>query len=359
MATSLDRARVSIDAGNNSLQCAGTPANSESGALAQTLRLQALQLSEELNDLQNEHSAQVANADACLSELRADAQTLLDRLTAEARLTCSAFEGMVHRDVLSGDPAAITLSRRRARLEEEVHSLERRAEDLQAAAGREGGVLGASWMVSVTERRTLLQERIDRAESSCASAEARAEASRLEGEARLNELQEMRQALQAEAEEVACNDRRWRGRFEALITEQNAAADRAYESLGPSDPGGPLLERSLAAAAAAAQEGARDPTASKSSIERLAGAARCVFGIAEAERRRRALLVNAWRWAQGEDVQTGRGHACGELPPCDRAFSPPRDRDWEFGCNGGRNRDWEFGVNGGHELGAIGRNGIL
>lgn len=262
------------------------------------LRRRAAELATELGDLGAEAGRQAAAAEHCMAQLRKRAEALRTGL-AGTRADGGRLDALM---------------RRRAVLEAEVQVLERRAEEERApceAAGRREA-----------EQRDALEARIAGAEARRAEAAQTAQAVVRQCEDRLAALREERYELEA----TAAPHMSWRARFEALVAAQNAIADRAAV-LG-ADPGAAQLDRTLAAAADAVRSAEGSGAAAP---EALSSTVRCLHRLAEAERRRRGLLVERWRELQGdrsEAITAGQGSAV--PPPDGTVFSPSPARDWDL-----------------------------
>jgi len=260
------------------------------------LRRQAAEIAAELGNLGAEAGRQAAAADLCTAQLRKRAEAL------RTGLASTRADGG-HLD---------SLMRRRAVLEAEVQVLERRAEEergpCESAFRREA------------EQREALEARIAGAEDRRSKAAQTALAMVRQCEDRLAALREERYELEA----TAAPHMSWRARFEALVAAQNAIADRA--AAAGADPGAAQLDHALAAAADAVRSAeGNGPTTPES----LSNTARCLHRLAEAERRRRGLLVERWRELQGDRSEAiAEGH--GSAVPQDGCFSPSPARDWDL-----------------------------
>lgn len=260
------------------------------------LRRQAAELAAELSDLGAEAGRQAAAADHCMAQLRKRAAALRTGL-AGTRADGGRLDALM---------------RRRAVLEAEVQVLERRAEEerapCEAACRREA------------EQRDALEARIAGAEARRSEAARTAQAVVRQCEDRLAALREERYELEA----TAAPHMSWRARFEALVAAQNAIADRA--AAAAADPGASQLDRALAAAADAVRSAEGSGPAAP---EALSSTVRCLHRLAEAERRRRGLLVERWRELQGDRSEAiAAGH--GSAAPQDGYFSPSPARDWDL-----------------------------
>lgn len=275
---------------------------------APLLRRRAAELADGLSSLRSEAGHQAQAAERCVSALYVRAEELAAELTeaqAAAPLSAEAVQA------------------RQAILQEEVRVLERRAE-----VSSLGGSDSPAWAAAELERREVLEARISEAQVREAAASELATEQISEGEGRLAEIREELQEMKANSQS-ATGIRPWRARFEALVTAQNAIADRAA-MLGP-DPGSSRLDQALSAASAAAgaasgshAAGARGPPP-----EYLIQAVRCICGLAEAERRRGGLLVERWRELQGNTPwQASEGKA--SIPPPDRPLSPSQPYEWNL-----------------------------
>jgi hypothetical protein len=271
-------------------------------------------------------SAQHATSGAdCMDALNASAEKLVvelarDSPSSEHRMPVNARDS--------------SLVRRRAQLEEEICTLERRAarQDNDANSSLNGG----TWAASFANREQALAARLRQAEAAAEASQTAAEMQAQEhvrvAEAYLAELRESRREL-----ETSCNTagEDWRTRFGNFVVTQNFAADLAARDAECSgaDPGSSRLDSALTAALHASQQRAYNTSSAgctAGSLEATAvAAAQCVMGMAEAERRRRGLLVAAWRKLRGEDPfrnATGQG----AVVPVDQVFTPRQTRDWDL-----------------------------
>lgn len=336
-------------------------------------------LATEVDGLAASSARHAATGADCMEALRASAEALVAQL-AEARAN---GDGLISGDSLTSDGQSGTVTgrdpvvaRRRAQLEEEVRAMERRAarwpeeSEVSVSAGVAlavdgGGINGRAWAASYAERQQVLEVRLAQAEAAADASRAAAEAQAQEAvqgaEAYLAELRKSRRNLENSISAASGGD--WRARFEALVVAQNVAADRATRAAdcGGADLGAARLDQALSAALLASQQhvNATTQAAASTSAAGAAGAAgggfttataaaHCVAGMAEAERRRRGLLVEAWRKLQGEDPRlsaSGRGG----LVPVDRVFTPRRTRDWELDLSCGASRNATPGLMGARE----------
>lgn len=297
------------------------------------LSSQASSLAAELGDLRHEAGRQALALQECMGALQANSEALLARLGAQQREDAGRAEALAHRQ---------------AALEREVRALERRAVEDRA------------WASAVCARREAIEARIALAEERQAAAARQVVEDAQECELRFSELREHRHELEAKAKAT------WKGRFNAMAMSQLRAADAVAEAHDDSDCA--ALSQSLAAAAAAVADAAAGPgrpTApkGKSPPESLGNLLRCVQGLAEAERRRRGVLLASWSGDTGmvappmaanprlgpHPAGDERLDLCGlgalgsmvSVPPCSasfagggvagaqRGFSPPRALDWD------------------------------
>jgi len=292
---------------------------------ASRLKKQATAIAAELESFAVEASRQAASADSCMSSLHSSAEALVGQMSDVKLALNSNIRDQV------GDEAT-ALTRRRAQLQQQVAAAQRRVED--TAIGGVGAANGATWTAAERERRAALEARVARAEVGRAKAESQAEDVLQSCEMKLMQLRERRRDLEMEISSGCSAEAAnlWKSRFESLIAAQNGIADDASSPAAP-DHGSARVDQALRAAAAAVQQ-AVDTAGAQSPPSSLVGAVRCVLGLAEAERRRRALVVEAWQKSQGDDPRAvARGLTC--MPPVDRAFSPPRGYDWDLdACKG-------------------------
>eukprot|EP00929_Paragymnodinium_shiwhaense_P007204 TRINITY_DN11113_c0_g1_i4.p1 TRINITY_DN11113_c0_g1~~TRINITY_DN11113_c0_g1_i4.p1 ORF type:complete len:465 (+),score=73.40 TRINITY_DN11113_c0_g1_i4:68-1462(+) len=238
-------------------------------------------LSVALRALETEVLQQAVAAEECMASLEIKAQALLKNLP-------------------QAEPVRVApLAVRRARLEEEVRSMERRLQNF-AVKGQHDTANGDCTSAEA-QRRAALDSRIRTADQNRAFAQDGMHEATLLLEARLADVRERRQALEASGMSGKSSSY-WRGRFEALVAAQNASADRATATVP--DTGAQRLDQCLAAAAQAVEQALATPGDERSSPPAaLVNALRCVGGLAQAEKRRRGLLVEQWRCLQGGGEQ--------------------------------------------------------
>jgi len=278
------------------------------------LRAEAGDIANELGRLGADAARQAAAADRFVGALHDRAEALRSRLSAGRDEDARRAEALAHRQ---------------ATLEEEVRVLERRS---QFALLDSAPANGSAWAAAEAERREALEARIAEAERRKVSAAELGHERARQCEERLVALRDQRleverrvATLEAGVQPGSGGPTPWRARLEAFVAAQNALADRAVPA--SPDHGWERIDRALSAAEAGACQ--TDSTRDVSAPEYLAGAVRCLRGLAEGERRRGALLAERWRELQGDNPGS-LAMGSGSLIPGDRSFSPSPENDWDL-----------------------------
>lgn len=269
--------------------------------LQQDHRVQLQAASQDLNSIALEISRLEDAAQRCLEGLQQQAEQLRERLADASAESLKTSEAA---------------GQRRAALREELRTLPQVVP---------GGFNGPTWAAMEAERELALSSRMKQAELLRVDAAHRLREQQQIFLARLQDVRKVRReaearcALLAQEEGYPASGQTWRARFEAMISAQHTAAERAWAASVGGDAD--RLDQSLAAAEASLREADGAATAP----DHLIGALSCVQSLAEAERRRQGLLTEGWLQLQlrmrgsGYSLSSPRGH-----------FSPPRSPEWDL-----------------------------
>eukprot|EP00933_Yihiella_yeosuensis_P018418 TRINITY_DN15120_c1_g3_i1.p1 TRINITY_DN15120_c1_g3~~TRINITY_DN15120_c1_g3_i1.p1 ORF type:complete len:413 (-),score=91.28 TRINITY_DN15120_c1_g3_i1:194-1324(-) len=283
---------------------------------APPLQRRATRLAGDIEGLGAETAQITAATVKCLEELKNREEALRVHLVDNRREVGKEVEAQLQR---------------RDQLMTEVSTLEARiASDTLTASSSQNG---PTWAAAQAERRAALTARIERAVARQAQVAELSKTSVARSRARLQELQQARAKAaldsclptSAEKPEIPVgSSQTWRSRFEALITKHRGMVSALIA--GTEDENTALLSEALKAAKDSLAEANKGPSALPKLVT---SALRSVKGLADAERRRTALLVTRWRELQGL-----QGDIRATIAPI-QSFSPPRAVDWVLDGGGG------------------------